>query len=252
MSGPTKPKSRRPSAPRALIVGGSTGIGWAIATALADLDYAVTVTYHTHKPPTRSGSETSSHYLDLGDSASIERLVDHLENGDGLPQVLVQSAADLSDASMLRLDRPALERSINTNLIGPIDLLRRCAAEMAAKRWGRVVLIGSATGIYGNAGQSAYCSSKSAYWGLARTIAKELGARGVTSNVIEPGLIDTALVRKMGDAWWKDAIGRTPLGRAGTPEEIARVVAFLASEDAKHITGNIIRVDGGLSAWDNP
>lgn len=236
-----------PPAPRmALVIGAAGGIGAAVADTLADSGYRVVAAFHDARPSPTVGHSV---HLDIADPASIDAAWDQLTADGYLPDIVVNTAADLADAPILRVRDDVVAQAWATNVTGPIHLLRRCAESMAARRWGRIVLFGTGAAASGNPGQPGYTTAKAGLRGLTRTLARELGPRNITANLIEPGLIDTSLVRGYGEKWWADTLSRVPADRAGTTTEAANVVKFLVSEEAGQLTGLTLRVDGACSAY---
>jgi 3-oxoacyl-[acyl-carrier protein] reductase len=161
-------------------------------------------------------------------------------------EVLIANAGITKDTLLMRMTDEEFDTVIDTNLAGAFRCARRAATGMIRKRRGRIVLISSVVGLYGSPGQTNYAASKSGLVGLARSISRELGGRGITANVVAPGFIDTEMTAVLPDEQKKAYLSSIPAGRFATPEEVASVVRFVASEDAGYITGAVIPVDGGL------
>jgi 3-oxoacyl-[acyl-carrier protein] reductase len=225
-----------------LVTGGSRGIGLACARALAADGHKVAVA-------SRSG-ETVDGLLgitcDVTDDAAVKQAFALVADTHGPVEVLIANAGVERSTLLLRTSDDVANEVLATNLAASLRLARHAAGPMARNRFGRMVFVGSVVGHLGNPGQAAYAASKSGLIGLARSIARELGPRGVTANVVAPGFVDTAMTETLTDEQ-RDTIGaRVPLGRFASPEEVAAVVAFLASDAAGYVTGTLLPVDGGL------
>ena len=229
-----------------LVTGATKGIGRAVAEAFALSGFPVMGTYLTSDPPDIPGVDWR--VLDQASDHSVEELFDSLNVSDRLPSILVLNAMVLHDVSVVRMGVDDFAVPIDVNLVGVARLLTRSVPVMAKARWGRVIGIGSAVASLGNSAQLNYVAAKVGLVGMLRTVAREVGARGVTANVIEPGLIDTELILERSPGWRKQALDSIPVGRAGAPHEVASVAKWLASDAARHVTGQAIRVDGGLLA----
>ena len=226
-----------------LVTGGNRGIGLAIARAFADAGDNVVITYRSGEPPEGLQGVT----CEVTDSASVDAAFTAAEEIFGGPvEVLVANAGITSDTLLMRMTDDDFDSVIDTNLAGAFRCARRAATGMIRKRRGRIVLISSVVGLYGSPGQANYAASKSGLVGLARSISRELGGRGITANVVAPGFIDTEMTAVLPDEQKKAYLANIPAGRFATPEEVASVVRFVASDDAAYITGAVIPVDGGL------
>lgn len=226
-----------------LVTGGNRGIGLAIATALRDAGDQVVVGSRSGTAP----EGLTAVPLDVGDSASVNAAFDEAEKLLGGPiEVLVANAGVTRDQLVLRISDEEIDEVLDTNLVGAIRCARRASRGMLRLKRGRMIFISSVVGLNGSAGQVTYAASKSGLIGVARSISRELGARGITANVVAPGFIETAMTDELSDDLKKTYKGAIPASRFGTTEEVAAVVRFLASPEAGYITGAVIPVDGGL------
>ena len=231
-----------PSGRSVLVTGGNRGIGLAIARALADAGHRVTVTHRSGEPP----EGLAGVICDVTDPASIDAAFTEVEKTQGPIEVLVSNAGITDDTLLLRMSDDTFTRVLDANLTGSYRVAKRAATGMLRKRWGRMIFISSVVGLSGGAGQANYSSSKAGLVGLARSVARELGSRNITANVIAPGFVDTDMTRALPEARRTEIIAQVPLRRYADPSEIASAVVFLASEGAGYITGAVLPVDGGL------
>ena len=232
-----------PTPRNVLVTGGNRGIGLAIARAFADAGDNVVITHRSGQPP----EGLQGVVCEVTDSASVDAAFKAAEEIFGGPvEVLVANAGITRDTLLMRMTDDEFDSVIDTNLAGAFRCARRAATGMIRKRKGRIVLISSVVGLYGSPGQANYAASKSGLVGLARSISRELGGRGITANVVAPGFIDTEMTAVLPDDQKKQYLANIPAGRFATPEEVASVVRFVASDDAAYITGAVIPVDGGL------
>ncbi|MFF3957419.1 3-oxoacyl-ACP reductase FabG [Streptomyces sp. NPDC001890] len=223
-----------------LITGGNRGIGLATARRFAEQGDRVAITHRTGAAP--AGLMAVS--CDVTDTAQVDQAFKEVEEAHGPVDVLVANAGITRDGLLLRMDDEALTSVIDTNLIGPARMARRALKGMLRKG-GRIVLISSTVAMRGEVGQSNYAASKAGLIGLARSLAREYGSRGITVNVVAPGLTDTDMARQLPEDQRAALIEQIPLRRMAAPQEIAAAVAFLASAEASYITGAVIPVDGG-------
>jgi len=225
-----------------LVTGAGRGIGRAVAQRFLADGAQVAGMYRTHPPP----SGVLALRADQRSTAEVDAAVDHVESELGAVEVLV-AAAGIGPINMLmRASDDDVDEVIDTNLVGAIRVARRVAGPMARARRGRMIFIGSISSGWGASGGSLYAASKAGLTGLARSLARELGPRGVTVNVVAPGAIRTDMLDAAGSRLQAEEIARAPLRRAGTPGEVAAVVDFLASDEAGYVTGAVLPVDGGL------
>ena len=231
-----------PTGRSVLVTGGNRGIGLAIARALADAGHRVTVTHRSGEPP----EGLAGVVCDVTDPASIDVAFTKVEKSQGPIEVLVSNAGITDDTLLLRMSDDTFTRVLDANLTGSYRVAKRAATGMLRKRWGRMIFISSVVGLSGGAGQANYASSKSGLVGLARSVARELGSRNITANVIAPGFVDTDMTRALPEARRTEIMAQVPLRRYADPSEIASAVVFLASEGAGYITGAVLPVDGGL------
>lgn len=231
------------STPRTVLVtGGNRGIGRAIAEEFVANGHRVAVTVRSGEGPTG----TLSVKADVTDAASLDAAFAEVEEKLGPIEVLVANAGITRDTLLMRMTDEDFEEVINTNLSGVFRVLKRATKSMIKAKFGRVILIGSVVGLLGSAGQVNYSASKSALVGMARSVTRELGGRGITANVIAPGFIDTDMTAELPEEQLADYKRRIPAGRFATPAEVAKAVSWLASDDAAYISGAVIPVDGGL------
>jgi 3-oxoacyl-[acyl-carrier protein] reductase len=225
-----------------LITGGNRGIGRAIAQRFVAAGYRVAVTARSGEGP----AGTMTVRADVTDAASVDAAFTAVEAELGPVEIVVANAGITKDTLLLRMSEDDFDSVVTTNLGGAFRVVKRAAKGMLRARWGRVILISSVVGLYGSAGQINYASSKSALVGFARSLTRELGARGITANVVAPGFIETDMTAELPDATQAEYRKSIPAGRFATPDEVAGVVTWIASDDAAYISGAVIPVDGGL------
>jgi 3-oxoacyl-[acyl-carrier protein] reductase len=225
-----------------LITGGNRGIGYAIAQEFVALGHKVAVTVRSGEGP----EGTLSVKADVTDSASLDAAIAEVEGTLGPIEVLVANAGITKDTLLMRMSDEEFEEVVNTNLNGVFRVVKRASKSMIKQRFGRIILIGSVVALLGSPGQVNYSAAKAALVGMARSITRELGGRGITANVVAPGFIDTDMTAELSEDQQKEYLGRIPAGRFASPAEVGKVVAWLASDDAAYISGAVIPVDGGL------
>jgi len=225
-----------------LITGGNRGIGKSIAEAFVAAGYKTAVTVRSGEGP----AGTLSVKADVTDPSSLDTAIAEVEQALGPIEILVANAGITKDTLLMRMTDEEFEQVIDTNLTGTFRVLRRASKSMIKAKYGRVILIGSVVALLGSPGQINYSASKSALIGIARSLTRELAGRGITANVVAPGFIDTDMTAELSEELQAEYKKRIPVGRFATPEEVAKVVLWLASDDASYITGAVIPVDGGL------
>jgi 3-oxoacyl-[acyl-carrier protein] reductase len=235
-------KGERLSSRTALVTGGNRGIGYAIAEELIAAGHKVAVTARSGSGP--KGSLTLA--ADVTDGESLDRAIAEAEEKLGPIEILVANAGITRDTLLLRMSDQDFEEVINTNLSGVFRVIKRVTKSMLKAKFGRIIMIGSVVGLYGSAGQVNYSASKSALVGIARSISRELGGKNITANVVAPGFINTDMTASLPDDVAERYKTQIPAGRFAEPQEVAKVVRWLASDDSSYITGAVIPVDGGL------
>ncbi|OEU96844.1 3-oxoacyl-[acyl-carrier-protein] reductase [Streptomyces oceani] len=236
-----------PSSRSVLVTGGNRGIGLAIARSFAEAGDQVAITYRTGEPPAELADlGVLAVRCDITDSEQVERAFKEVEEKQGAVEVLVANAGMNRDQLLLRMSEEDFSSVLETNLTGTFRVTKRATKGMLRARKGRVVLLSSVVGLLGSAGQANYAASKAGLVGFARSLARELGSRNITCNVLAPGFVDTDMTQALSDEQRDRIVKQVPLGRYARTEEIASCVRFLASEEAAYITGAVIPVDGGL------
>ena len=225
-----------------LITGGSKGIGLACAKAFAALGDKVAITYNSTPPP----AEFFGVKCDVTDTAQVDAAFAAVEEHFGTVEVLVSNAGITKDTLLLRMKEADFTEVIDANLTAAFRVLKRATPGMLKARSGRIILMSSVVGLLGSAGQANYAASKAGLVGFARSLARELGSRSITVNVVAPGPVETDMTAALTAEQLQTITSSVPLQRMATPEEVAGVVAFLASQPAAYITGAVIPVDGGL------
>jgi len=225
-----------------LVTGGNRGIGLAIARRLADDGDTVAITYRSGEPPEGFFAVRA----DVTDDASVDAAFHAVEAHQGPVEVLVANAGITRDTLLLRMTEDDFTVVLDTNLTGAFRVAKRAAKSMLRLKRGRIVLISSVVGLSGSAGQTNYAASKAGLVGFGRSLARELGSRGITVNVVAPGFVATDMTAALDEERRATIVGQVPLGRYADPTEVAGAVSFLAGDDAAYITGAVIPVDGGL------
>lgn len=239
----------------ALVTGAGRGIGSAIAKTLAANGAFVIVNYNGSKEKAeavveeikRSGAEAAAVQCDVSDYAACGRMVEELIASYGHIDILVNNAGITRDNLILKMSEEEFDAVLNTNLKGTFHTIRHLSRYFVKQRAGRIINLSSVSGVMGNAGQANYSASKAGVIGLTKSVARELARRGITCNAVAPGYIETEMTAQMPEAAKEAVKQQIPLQRTGTVWDIAEMVAFLASEKASYITGQVISVDGGMS-----
>ncbi len=231
------------STPRTVLVtGGNRGIGKAIAEEFINAGHRVAVTVRSGEGPAGALSVVA----DVTDGASLDAAFAEIEEKLGPVEVLVANAGITKDTLLMRMSDEDFEDVLNTNLSGSFRVLKRATKGMMKAKFGRVIFIGSVVGLLGSAGQVNYSAAKSGLVGMARSLTRELGGRGITANVVAPGFIDTDMTAALSEEVQDQYKAKIPAGRFASPDEVAKVVLWLAGDDAAYISGAVIPVDGGL------
>ena len=225
-----------------LVTGGNRGIGFAIAEEFLAQGHRVAVTARSGEGP--EGALTVR--ADVTDTAAVDAAFAEVEEKLGAVEVVIANAGITRDTLLMRMSDDDFDAVVETNLGGAFRVVKRASRGMLKARWGRVVLISSVVGLYGSAGQVNYAASKAGLVGMARSITRELGGRGITANVVAPGFIETDMTAELPEAQQAEYKRSIPVGRFASPNEVARVVAWVAGDDAGYVSGAVIPVDGGL------
>lgn len=240
----------------AIVTGSSRGIGRGIALRLAKEGAKVVVNYRGSEAAAAEvvgqikadGGEAIAVQADVSQVAEAQTLIDAAKEAYGRVDILVNNAGTTRDTLLVRMSEEDWDIVIDTNLKGTFNCIKAVSRQMMRQRYGRIVNITSVSGIAGNPGQANYASAKAGIIGLTKTVAKELGSRGITCNAVAPGFVLTDLTASLPQDLLDLAIERTPLGRVGTAEDMAAAVAYLASDEASFVTGQVLAVDGGLAS----
>lgn len=239
----------------AVVTGGSRGIGLAIATKLAQGGANIAILYvgdesegiKAKEELLQYGTKVEQYFCDVSDFEASQKVVEQVIEEFGGIDFLINNAGITRDKLILNMDEKDFDAVIGVNLKGTFNMIKHTYKHFMKKRFGRIVSTSSIVGLNGNAGQANYSASKAGIIGLTKSVAKELAGRGVTANAVAPGYIGTDMTNALSDKV-KDAMkAQIPAKRIGTPEDVANVVAFLCSDDAAYVTGEVIRVDGGLA-----
>jgi len=239
----------------ALVTGGSRGIGRAIAERLATDGFRVALNYRTRRDAadaavaaiTAAGGEAVAVAGDVGDASAVAAMFASVEGSLGPVAVLINNAGITADDLLLRMKPEDWDAVIQTNLSSAYLTTKAALRGMLKARWGRIISITSVAGITGNPGQANYAAAKAGLIGFTKSVAKEVGSRGITVNAVAPGFIETELTDALGEGMRDAVLPSISVGRFGTPAEIASAVGYLASDDAAYITGQVLVVDGGLA-----
>ena len=238
----------------ALVTGGGRGIGRAICLALAKAGFDVCVNYASSSAAAEQtaadcralGVQAITQQADVTDPAQCQSLVEGTAQTFGRLDVLVNNAGVTADKLILRMEESDWDRVLDINLKGCFNMIKHVTPYMMRKRYGRIVSISSVVGMMGNAGQANYAASKAGIIGLTKTVAKEFGPRNITANAVAPGFIKTAMTDALTDEQKQAMYKQIPLGCLGETQDIANAVKFLVSDDARYITGVVLKVDGGM------
>jgi len=237
----------------AIVTGSGRGIGRAIALKLAEVGATVVVndiseSVNSVAEEIRAMNRQSLAILaDVSSSSDVARLMETTKATYGKVDILVNNAGITRDQILVRMSDEDWDRVLNVNLRSVFLCSRAVLRQMIKQRWGRIISIASIVGVAGNPGQANYASAKAGIIGLTRTIAREVASRGITANIIAPGFIDTEMTQRLEEKRRQELMGHIPLGYPGSPRDVAEAVAFLASEEARYITGQILNVDGGMA-----
>jgi len=242
----------------AIVTGGGRGIGKAIALKLAEMGADVVVNDVGDAEPAEAVAEeiralnrqSQAILADVSSSTDAARLIEETTAVFGKLDILINNAGIARDQLLLRMTEDDWDKVLEVNLKSVFLCTKAALRPMIKQRWGRVINLSSVTGLVGNEGQANYTAAKAGIIGFTRTVAKEVASRGITVNAVAPGFIETAMTQKLGEKREEEFKKRIPLGYPGSPQDVAEAVAFLASEEARYITGQVLGVDGGLAtSW---
>lgn len=240
---------------RALVTGAGRGIGRAVAYGLAAAGADVVINYAGSRAAAEQvaadcrafGSKALAVQADVSNNADVARLFAEATEFLGGLDILVNNAGITRDGLLLRLSDDDIEKVLDVNLLGAMFCARAAAKVMLKQRRGRIISISSVVALHGNVGQANYAAAKAGLIGMSKSLARELGGRGVTVNVLAPGFIETDMTAELGAAQRERLLAGVPLGRAGQPQDVANAVRFLASDEASYITGQVLGIDGGMA-----
>ncbi len=238
----------------ALVTGGSRGIGRAVALRLGELGHRVAVNYASRADAAeevvgaicQTGGEAMAVGADVGDEDAVAAMFEEVGAGLGPVEILVNNAGITRDDLLLRMKTEAWDEVLRVNLRSAFLCTKAALRGMLRARWGRVVCVSSVAGVSGNPGQANYAAAKAGMIGFAKSVAKEVGSRGITVNVVAPGFVETDMTDALGEDVRAAVLPSIATGRFGRPEEVASLVGYLCADEAAYITGQVIRVDGGL------
>lgn len=238
----------------ALVTGAGRGIGRQIALTLAKEGATVVVNYNGSRERAEgvvaeienAGGKAEAYGCDVSDFEACQEMINNVINKYGHLDILVNNAGITRDGLIMKMKEEDFDAVLNTNLKGTFHTIRHASRQMIRQRSGRIINISSVSGVMGNPGQANYAAAKAGIIGLTKTMAKELGSRGITVNAIAPGFIETDMTAVLSESVQQNIQAQIPLGHFGKPEDVAAAVAFLASEEAGYITGQVLCVDGGM------
>ena len=238
----------------AIVTGAARGIGLEITRCLAEggatvvmVDVLEDVLAQAAQALTTGGAKVLTYSLDVTDEAAVEKLTDDVVEKTGRLDILVNNAGITRDDLLLRMEAKMWDLVMAVNLKGTFLMTKHAARHMLRQRYGRIVNLASVSGLVGNPGQANYSASKAGVVGFTRTVARELAKRGITCNAVAPGFIKTDMTDVLPEKAKEMALAAIPMARMGTAEEVARVIAFLASDEASYVTGHVLPVDGGMA-----
>ncbi|GAA4542827.1 SDR family NAD(P)-dependent oxidoreductase [Amycolatopsis samaneae] len=233
----------------ALVTGGTRGIGLATARALAEAGATVVLTGRDEERAKRAAAEAGAAAglaLDVTDAKAVSTLVRGVAKEHGALDIVVANAGIMEDALLGMIREELVETTLSTNVAGTLHTVQAAARAMMRKKTGAIVVLASIVGEHGSAGQTVYAASKAAVANIARSAAKELGRSGIRVNAVAPGVIETDLTAGLSEDAVAENVGKTPLGRLGRPEDVAKAIRFLVSDEASFVTGQVLGIDGGL------